>query len=84
MTDILRSNRIKTFFVCLLILILPILLCFCESSEDYVTEIRSAKITNNRNNVKVELTLSPSDVEAHKGEKLYLVSSFSYKYYIGF
>ncbi len=74
MTDFLKSNKIGRLLICFAVLLLPILLCFCSSGEERVTEIKSAVIKNDRNKVKIEATLSEEDFSEHKGSELYLVS----------
>ena len=74
MTDFQKSNKIGRLLICLAALLLPILLCFCASGEESVTEIKSAVIKNDRNKVKIEATLSDEDFSEQKGSELCLVS----------
>ena len=74
MTELFNSTRIKRLFVCLAILLLPILLCFCSGEEERITEIKSAAVKNNDGKVKIEVTLSDEDLELHKNETLFLIS----------
>ena len=74
MTDFQKSNKIGRLLICLVVLLLPILLCFCASGEESVTEIKSAIIKNDRNKVKIEVTLSDEDFSEQKGSELCLVS----------
>ena len=74
MTKLFTSMQVKKLFVCLAILLLPILLCFCSGEEERITEIKSAAVKKSGDKVKIEVTLSDEDLKAHKGEKLFLVS----------
>ena len=74
MIDFFTSKKIKRLILLVAILLLPILLCFCSSDEDRVTEIKFAEVKNESGKVKVEITLSNEDIEALKNEKLFLAS----------
>lgn len=74
MTDFFTFERLKKFFSCLVILLLPVLLCFCSAEEERVTEIKYATVKNSDGKVKVEVTLSDADLELYKNEKLFLIS----------
>lgn len=75
MTDHLSKCKIKKLFLMLLVLILPIILCFCAAEDGPTpTEISSAVIQNDKNTVKVTATLSDEDYAIYKGEKLVIIS----------
>ena len=74
MTELFNSTRVKKLFVCLAILVLPVLLCFCSGEEERVTEIKSATVKNTDGKVKVEVTLSDNDLKLYKKENLFLIS----------
>ena len=74
MTDSKVFGRIKKLTIALFVVILPVLLCFCGADEERVTNIEHATIKNDKNSVKIEITLSDADLEKYANEKLALIS----------
>lgn len=69
-------NALKIKYISLLLVAITAMLLFCACSPDgeRASEITSAVIKNNRNTVRVEITLSEEDLEKYKDDKLYLLS----------
>ena len=72
MKKFLNALKIKYFFFVFIVAAI-FLLTSCSTDGERVSEISSATIQNDRNTLKVEITLSDEDLEKYKGERLYLV-----------